>query len=161
MFITYTKSRLDWPFYAIDRLTNNYPAITWFDTLFIHAPFSIWHSWIIYAAVVTVFEKLDNPDIIDGSSIWMRILAILAILILTSISISYANYKRHRRDVICAFVISVGLFAIYTNQDDPWIYWMAFTCTILSCLYALCHLKPAVTGSSTLAENEPLITRAL
>jgi hypothetical protein len=140
----------------IDKLTKDYPTNSWADKLFVHAPFSLWHGWIVYSAVINLFQAFTTVKD-DGPSVWIRILVILAFVFLTSTAIGYVEYKKQKGDVTGALVIGLGLLAIFTNQHDPWIHWSALVATIITLIYPARPYVFKLVGRDSNAENAPLL----
>lgn len=126
------------------------------EKIFIHAPFSLWHGWIVFSAVVNLFQAFTGLKE-DGPSVWIRILVILALLFLTSTAVGYVEYKKHKGDITGALVIGLGLLAIFTNQHDPWIHWSALTTAIITLIYPIRPYAFKLVGRESNAENAPLL----
>ncbi|GAN09514.1 membrane protein [Mucor ambiguus] len=153
VFVLLTASSVSCVFY---KLAKDYPTTSWWDKLFIHAPFSLWHGWIVFSAVINLFQAFTGLRE-NGPSIWIRILAILAIVFLTSTAIGYVEYKKHKGDVTGAVVIGLGLLAIFTNQHDAWIHWPALVGAIITLLYPARPYLFKLVGRSSDSENAPLL----
>ncbi|CEG84140.1 hypothetical protein RMATCC62417_17985 [Rhizopus microsporus] len=153
IFVLLTASSVSCVFY---KLSKDYPATSWTDKLFIHAPFSLWHGWIVFTAVVNLFQAFTGVKE-DGPSVWIRILVILAFIFLTSTAIGYVEYKKHKGDVTGALVIGLGLLAIFTNQHDPWIHWSALVAAIITLIYPARPYVFKLVGRDSSAENAPLL----
>ncbi|KAG1144176.1 hypothetical protein G6F38_006543 [Rhizopus arrhizus] len=153
IFVLLTASSVSCVFY---KLTKDYPATSWLEKIFIHAPFSLWHGWIVFSAVVNLFQAFTGLKE-DGPSVWIRILVILALLFLTSTAVGYVEYKKHKGDITGALVIGLGLLAIFTNQHDPWIHWSALTTAIITLIYPIRPYAFKLVGRESNAENAPLL----
>lgn len=105
-----------------DNLEKNYPANSWWDRLFIHAPFSLWHGWIVFSAVIGFFQAFTSVHE-DGPGFWSRLFVIIGMAILVFTAVGYVEYKKEKGDLTGALVIALGLLAVFTNQHDPWIHW--------------------------------------
>ncbi|KAI8640752.1 hypothetical protein BD408DRAFT_419193 [Parasitella parasitica] len=153
IFVLLTASSVSCVFY---KLAKDYPTTSWWDKLFIHAPFSLWHGWIVFSAVVNLFQAFTGVRE-EGPSVWIRILVILAILFLTTTAIGYVEYKKHKGDITGALVIGLGLLGIFTNQHDAWIHWPALAGAIVTLLYPLRPYAFKLVGRSSDSENAPLL----
>ncbi|KAG1470206.1 hypothetical protein G6F56_002817 [Rhizopus delemar] len=153
IFVLITASSVSCVFY---KLTKEYPTTSWFDKLFIHAPFSLWHGWIVFSAVINLFQAFTHlrPE---GPTIMVRVFVILALLFLTSTAVGYVEYKKHKGDITGAVVIGLGLLAIFTNQHDPWIHWSALAAAIITLVYPIRPYAFKLVGRDSDAENAPLL----
>lgn len=142
--------------FLIDKLTKDYPASSWYDKLFVHAPFSLWHGWIVFSATINLFQAFTTTKD-NGPSVWIRILVILGLIFLSSTAVGYVEYKKQKGDITGALVIGLGLLAIFTNQHDPWIHWSALVFAIITLLYPLRPYAFKLVGRSSDAENAPLL----
>ncbi|KAI7872519.1 hypothetical protein BDF14DRAFT_1754297 [Spinellus fusiger] len=149
VFVLLTASSVSFVFY---RLKNLAASGNIYDKVFIHAPFSLWHGWIVFFAVVNVFQAFTGVSA-EGPSVFLRILVLFGILFLTSTAIGYVEYKKEKGDLTGAFVIGLGLVAVFTNQTDAWIHWGALTAAIIVFVYPA---RLFIKGSSS-AENAPLL----
>ncbi|KAI9472210.1 MAG: hypothetical protein EXX96DRAFT_583270 [Benjaminiella poitrasii] len=152
IFVLLTASSVSCVFY---KLTKDYPTSSVWDKLFIHAPFSLWHGWIVFTAVITLFQAFTGLKP-DGPSVWIRILVILALFFLTSTAVGYVEYKKQKGDITGALVIGLGLLAIFTNQHDSWIHWTALTLAIITLLYPARPYVFRLVGRSS-EEHAPLL----
>jgi len=129
--ILFTVSSVSFVFYNLEK---NHPASNWFDRLFIHAPFSIWHGYIVLIATVNLFAIFTSVQE-DGPDTLHILLAEVALLFLTSTAIGYVEYKHKKGDVVGSLVISYGLFAIFAEQQSTIIHWTALGYGVLTVLY--------------------------
>jgi hypothetical protein len=134
--ILFTASSVSFVFYNLER---NYPANNWWDRLFIHAPFSIWHGFITLISVENLFAIFtsipeSDPDALRPDLLHV-ILAVIALLFLSSTAIGYVEFKNKKGDVVGALVIAYGLFAIFAEQQSSVIHWTALGLGILTVLY--------------------------
>ncbi|KAI9474840.1 hypothetical protein BDB00DRAFT_966283 [Zychaea mexicana] len=153
IFVLLTASSVSYVFY---NLSKNHPATTWCDMILIHAPFSLWHGWIVFSAVVGFFQAFTHVSE-DGPGFWSRIFVIIGILFLAGTAIGYVEYKKEKGDLTSAFVIALGLLAVFTNQQDAWIRWFAFAFAILSFLYPARAVVFKKLGRNTDAASAPLL----
>ncbi|GAA5799611.1 hypothetical protein EDC94DRAFT_597963 [Helicostylum pulchrum] len=153
IFVLLTAASVTCVFY---KLTKDYPSNGWADKLFVHAPFSLWHGWIVFSAVVNLFQAFTSVKE-SGPSIWIRILVILAIVFLTSTAIGYVEYKKQKGDVTGALVIGLGLLSVFTNQHDAWIHWSALAGAVITLLYPARPYVCKLVGRDSNAENAPLL----
>ncbi|KAL1921223.1 uncharacterized protein VTP21DRAFT_10939 [Calcarisporiella thermophila] len=114
------------------QLRNEHPVNGWVDALFVHAPFSLWHGWVTFYAVLNAFATFGRRGDGEPKTIDV-ILVVLGLIFLAFTAFGYVEYKRG--DVAGALVISWGLFAIFAKQHHPVIHWVAFACALFAFLY--------------------------
>ncbi|KAI8054928.1 uncharacterized protein B0P05DRAFT_560800 [Gilbertella persicaria] len=153
IFALLTASSVSYVFY---RLEKNYPSTSWWDKLFVHAPFSLWHGWIVFSVVINFFQAFTSIKE-DGPHTLHRILAILAVVFLTSTAIGYVEFKKSKGDVTGAMVIGLGLLAVFTNQHDAWIHWPALVGAIITLIYPARPYVFRLVGRNSNDENAPLL----
>jgi hypothetical protein len=95
-------------------LEKNYPAANWWDRLFVHAPFSLWHGLVVFVAVLNAFAAFTTVQE-DGPDTLHITLAIFGLVFLTSTAIGYVEYKGAKGDVTGALVIAIGLFGVFAQ----------------------------------------------
>jgi len=140
------------------RLHKKFPAQGINDTLWIHAPFSLYHAWITFLLMLSLFaaftpEKTDDEDD-KQPKVYLKVLVFFALL---SLQITASSYiEKFKGDVAGALVIAGSLYGIFAAQDDPFIHWTALFFAICSSIHIF---KPFVKkyffGSS--AEHAPLL----
>ncbi|CAG8483143.1 8960_t:CDS:2 [Racocetra fulgida] len=124
-----------------------------FELFFIHAPFSLYHAWILVIAVLTVYatftpdravaydaaaiETVTNDTTIanaatvyESPSIFVQILVILGLLFMECTAIGYI--ERFRGDIAGAAVIAWTLYGIWYEQQDAVIRWTAFVLALIT-----------------------------
>ncbi|ORY95673.1 hypothetical protein BCR43DRAFT_564507 [Syncephalastrum racemosum] len=155
IFVLFVASSVSFVFYNLEK---NFPAASWYDKLFVHAPFSLWHGWIVFSAVVNLFQAFTTVHE-EGPSVWIRILVILGEIFLVSTAVGYVEYKKEKGDITGALVIGVGLLAVFTNQQDPWIHWVSLVAAIFTILYPTRPYisKYVLKRPSNGDENAPLL----
>ncbi|KAI8987304.1 hypothetical protein BDF20DRAFT_849349 [Mycotypha africana] len=153
IFVLLTAASVSCVFY---KLTKDYPSSNWWDKLFVHAPFSLWHGWIVFSAVINLFQAFTHTKE-GGPGLWSRILVLLAILFLTLTAIGYVEYKKHKGDITGALVLGLGLLAVFTNQHDPWIHWSALVGAIITLIYPLRPYVFKLVGRQSSQETAPLL----
>jgi hypothetical protein len=82
---------------------------------------------------------------------------ILGLFFLSSTAIGYVEYKKKKGDVTGALVIGLGLLAVFTNQQDPWIHWFALAFAIITLIYPARPFVFKLVGRDSTAENAPLL----
>jgi hypothetical protein len=95
-------------------LEKNHPATNWWDRLFIHAPFSLWHGFIVFVAVLNAFAAFTTTQE-EGPDTLHITLVIFGLVFLTSTAIGYVEYKSAKGDVTGALVIAIGLFGVFAQ----------------------------------------------
>ncbi|CAO3639463.1 unnamed protein product [Cunninghamella blakesleeana] len=153
IFVLLTASSVSYVFYNLEK---NYPADNWADKLLVHAPFSLWHGWIVFSVVINFFQLVTHTSE-DGPGVWSRIFVILGLLFLTSTAIGYVEYKKNKGDIAGALVLGLGILAVFTNQQDPWIHWTALALAIITLAYPLRPFVSKALGRNSSAENAPLL----
>ncbi|ORY00046.1 hypothetical protein K493DRAFT_313003 [Basidiobolus meristosporus CBS 931.73] len=133
------------------RLKSDFAVRNWADALFVHAPFSIYHAWIVVVAVVNAFAAFTRTHV-DGPSTLQVIFVIFGLVFLGSTGIGYTEYKKG--DLVGAFVIAWSLLAIFVQQHEPAIHWTALGLSIAVLIYSV---KPLVSGRASEAEQAPLL----
>jgi len=157
--ILFTASSVSFVFYNLEK---NHPSQNIFDKLFIHAPFSLWHGWIVFIAVITTFATLtkvetDMNDVVLPPSVTQIIFAELGLLFLSSTAVTYTEFKHKRGDVLGAAVIALGLYAIFMEQKDPIIHWSALGFAIFTTLYPARPYIARLFGFGVSEETAPLL----
>ncbi|CAG8689866.1 383_t:CDS:1, partial [Acaulospora colombiana] len=134
IFILFTSAQISYVYYTIKY---KYPSQNLNDTIWIHAPFSLYHAWILVLIVISTFVTFlpdkKSPD--EEPNLLTRTLAVLALFFLETISITYI--EKLKGDVTGAIVITWSLYGIAAEQLDPWIRWTAFVFAIISNIYIL------------------------
>ncbi|CDS02851.1 hypothetical protein LRAMOSA00254 [Lichtheimia ramosa] len=153
IFLLLTASSVSYVFYNLEK---NYPANSWWDRLFIHAPFSLWHGWIVFSAVIGFFQAFTSVHE-DGPGFWSRLFVIIGMAVLVFTAVGYVEYKKEKGDLTGALVIALGLLAVFTNQHDPWIHWFALAFAIITFLYPARPYIFKLLGRSSDTENAPLL----
>ncbi|ORZ17786.1 hypothetical protein BCR42DRAFT_373164 [Absidia repens] len=144
------------------KLEAEFPANNWWDRLFLHAPFSLWHGWSVFIAVVTAFvtftgvKKTEDGTILPPNVLHIVLFYIgLAFLSLTAIG--YVEYKGQKGDLTSAWVISFGLWAIFVEQPFVTTHWGALAAAIITTLWPAKPYILRALGRSTTSENAPLL----
>jgi len=140
--------------YVYQKLKVKFPSQGLNDTLWIHAPFSLYHAWIAVVFVISFFAAFtpekndvddngkggdggkggDDEDRNDGQpSVLIQILVFIGLATLASTVHGYIYNAKG--DVIGAIVISWSLYGIFVAQEDPFIHWSALSFAILSSIY--------------------------
>lgn len=153
IFVLLTASSVSYVFYNLEK---NYDATTIYEKLFVHAPFSLWHGWIVFSVVINFFQVVSHTNE-DGPGVWSRIFVILGLFFLSSTAIGYVEYKKKKGDVTGALVIGLGLLAVFTNQQDPWIHWFALAFAVITLIYPARPYVFKLVGRDSSAENAPLL----
>ncbi|KAI8333160.1 hypothetical protein BC941DRAFT_435250 [Chlamydoabsidia padenii] len=144
------------------KLESEYPANTWWDRLFLHAPFSLWHGWSVFIAVVTAFVtftgvKKDEHGVILPPNTFHIILFYIGIGFLALTAIGYVEYKGQKGDVTSAWVISFGLWSIFAHQPFTTIRWGALAAAIITTLWPAKPYIFRAMGRSTSGETAPIL----
>jgi len=151
--ILLTASSISFVFYNLEK---NYPAQTIFDKLFIHAPLSLWHGWVVFLAVVTTFATFTSVQE-DGPNVLHIVLVEVGLFFLASTAIGYTEFKKARGDVLGALVIAAGLYAIFCQQQSPVIHWSALGFAIFTTIYPSRPYIFRLLGYGVSEETAPLL----
>jgi len=125
------------------------------ERIWVHAPFSLYHAWIVVIAVISTFAAFAH-DKVEGEkpSILTRVLVVIGLLFLKSASINYI--ESFKGDIAGSIVIAWSLFGVAIEQHDPVIHWSALILGVISSFHILKPLfKRFVRGSSD--ESAPLL----
>ncbi|KAI8141733.1 hypothetical protein BJV82DRAFT_617330 [Fennellomyces sp. T-0311] len=147
------------------NLAQEHQSDYWMDKLFVHAPFSLWHGFTVFLAVLNAFVAFTGVHIdMDGAvqppDVLHTILVYIGLLFLTITALGYVQYKHDRRDVTSAWVIAFGLWAIFDKQRFDIIRWPALAAAILSTLWPVKPFIYKLLGartSTTGPEAAPLL----
>jgi len=107
---------------------------SYFDELFVHLPFSLWHGWTTILVTLAACEAFGT-DTSNPPSWWTKVFVYLALFFFCSTAEVYA-VSTPKGDLPAAIVITWSLFAIFDHQrgGDPNIYWSALGFALLSLL---------------------------
>ncbi|KAJ3042412.1 hypothetical protein HDV00_007368 [Rhizophlyctis rosea] len=143
------------------------PPQTLTQSLFVHAPVSLYHGWLVFVIwlnILAIFIRFDghNGDERQAHpSLLVNVIVGLILAQLTATAIAYTEYKGAVGDVPGAFTIAWALFAVFANQPAPFIKWASFACGIIVTIYAFFSLvrgRPLMTA--TAGERAPLLHAA-
>ncbi|KAI9208109.1 uncharacterized protein BJ171DRAFT_490256 [Polychytrium aggregatum] len=136
------------------QLTNLYPAETLIQSVFVHAPVSLWHGWLVFVFWINLLAVFV-PANVDADPSWIQVAVSVFVLIeLIATAVGYTEYKSKYGDVAGAFVITWTLAAIAANQHNGWIHYTAIVGVIVVVLYALGRPVRARRESS---EYQPIL----
>jgi len=141
--------------YIFYKLEADHPAMNWYTKLFIHAPFSLWHGYIVFAVVINVFATFTSVQD-HGPNVLHIVLVILGLSFLGSTAVGYVEFKKQKGDILGALVIAYGLFAIFVNQQNVWIHWVAFVWGLFATLYPVRPYVAKLMGRRS-SEQAPLL----
>ncbi|CAG8604927.1 6092_t:CDS:2 [Diversispora eburnea] len=126
--------------YVYGTIKFRYPAQTWGETLWIHAPFSLFHGWAFVLTILSLFVAFSQEKVDDGSpSILTKILVFFGLAVLESVAVGYI--EKCKGDITGAIVIDLTLYGIAVEQDDPFIRWTAIIFGVITSFHIL---KPIV-----------------
>ncbi|CAG8440816.1 12320_t:CDS:2 [Acaulospora colombiana] len=120
--------------YVYFIIKNRYPAATFGETVWIHAPFSLYHGWIFVLTVIGVFVAF-SPEKVDDESpnVLTKIFVVLGLLFLEGTAVAYI--EKYKGDIAGAIVIAWSLFGIAAEQDDPVIHWAAIILAVFTTIH--------------------------
>jgi hypothetical protein len=84
------------------------------DTLFVHAPFSLWHGFSVILLFLAGFSAFGVDATHHKAGIPTKIFVFIALLLLEATAAGYALHANG--DLAGALVISLGLLAIFQHQ---------------------------------------------
>jgi len=119
--------------YIYHVIRRRFPAENINDTLWIHAPFSLYHAWITVVAVINAFAAFGQEVTAEGPSTLTIIFVVIGLLFLKGTAVGYVEYGRG--DIVGSLVISYVLFAIFIEQQQPVIHWVALGLSLISLFY--------------------------
>ncbi|KAI9208108.1 uncharacterized protein BJ171DRAFT_490254 [Polychytrium aggregatum] len=137
------------------HLTYLYPAESLIQSVFVHAPVSLWHGWLVFVFwinLLAIFTTVnDNAD-----PSWIQVvIALFVIFQITGTAIAYTEYKSKHGDIAGAFAITWALAAVAANQHNGWIHYSSIVGVIIVVLYALG--RPVRAHREATAEAQPLL----
>jgi hypothetical protein len=101
------------------------------ELIWIHAPFSLYHAWIVVISFISIFAAFAPKEEGSKPSIIVKIFAVIALLLLAKLATIGYVYKS-KGDVAGALVIAWTLYGIAVEQEDPVIHWTALVLAIIS-----------------------------
>jgi len=135
--------------YIYYRLRNHYQAESFGQKLFIEAPFSLYHAWIVVVAFINTFAAFGGYSTPESPTFFQAFWAMLALFSVTSSAVGYVEY---RGDSIGALVIAWYLFAVSANQPSPAIHYVSLVFGLIVSFYSF---RPFFRFRS--AEETPLV----
>ncbi|CAG8453538.1 14524_t:CDS:2 [Dentiscutata erythropus] len=146
-----------WISYVYWNLKTYHPAKSLLQTIFIHAPFSLYHAWILIIAILTIYATFTpdrpiaypaaietvNDEVInetatvyyESPSIFVQILVILGLLFMECTAIGYI--EKFKGDLAGAAVIAWTLYGVWSEQQDAIIRWTAFALAVVTTIHIL------------------------
>lgn len=121
--------------YVYFTLKNRYPAATFGETVWIHAPFSLYHGWIFVLTIIGVFVAFSPEKTDDPPSVLTRIFVVIGLLFLEITAASYI--EKFEGDIAGAIVIAWSLYGIAAEQQDPVIHWAAIIFAVLTTIHII------------------------
>ncbi|KAG9286630.1 hypothetical protein G9A89_005398 [Geosiphon pyriformis] len=104
--------------YLYYRIRQQFPAKNWADVLYIHAPLSIYHAWIVVITLTVLFAAVfPNPKEGHEPEILIRIAVGLAYICLELTAIFYVEAVG-KEDILGALVISWSFLGICFRVED-------------------------------------------
>ncbi|KAJ3047893.1 hypothetical protein HK097_011076 [Rhizophlyctis rosea] len=137
------------------------PAPSFTQSLFVHAPISLYHGWLVYVIWLNILalfirtgsdgHKPEHPGLL------INVVVGLILAQLTATAIAYTEYKGAVGDVPGAFTIAWALFAVSARQPAAFIKWASFACGILVTIYAFVPLVRGRPLTGNAGERESLL----
>ncbi|CAB4492196.1 hypothetical protein RhiirA5_353486 [Rhizophagus irregularis] len=131
---------------------NNINEIIW-----IRAPFSLYHAWILVIAFISTFAAFANDKKNDDShpSLVVKIFVVIALLILAKLGTIGYLYKG-KGDIAGSIVIAWYLYGVAVEQNDQVIHWTALVLAIISSIVILGSVIQKIRNRHS-EESTPLI----
>ncbi|CAB4445923.1 unnamed protein product [Rhizophagus irregularis] len=131
---------------------NNINEIIW-----IRAPFSLYHAWIVVIAFISTFAAFANDKKDDDShpSLVVKIFVVIALLILAKLATVGYLYKG-KGDIAGSIVIAWYLYGVAVEQNDQVIHWTALVLAIISSIVILGSVIQKIRNRHS-EESTPLI----
>jgi len=125
------------------------------ERVWIHAPFSLYHAWIVVISVISTFAAFTHDKVEDEKpSVLIKILVVIGLLFLEGTAVAYVEALKG--DIAGAIVIDWALYGIFVEQQDPVIHWTALILGVFTSLHILKPLyKKYIKGSNE--ESAPLL----
>jgi hypothetical protein len=106
------------------------------ELIWVHAPFSLYHAWIVVIAVISTFAAFVPKDKdSENPTILVQILVVFGLLFLESTAIGYI--QRFKGDIAGALVIDWTLYGVFIQQTDPVIHWTALVFAVITSIHIL------------------------
>jgi len=132
--ILITASQISYIYYAIKNSSHGDSSFN--EIVWVHAPFSLYHAWIVVIAVISTFAAfLPDKDDDKSPGILVKILVVLGLLFLEGTAIGYV--EKFKGDIAGAIVIAWTLYGIFVEQQDPIIHWTALVLAIITTFHIL------------------------
>jgi hypothetical protein len=134
---------------------NTDEAATISELIWIHAPFSLYHAWIVVIHAISIFAAFASPKESedDKPSVIVKIFVVIAMIMLKSTAVGYI--WGGKGDIVGALVINLALFGIFVEQKDPVIHWFALGLAIITTLAVIFGLFRKYKNRS--GESAPLL----
>ncbi|TPX55273.1 hypothetical protein PhCBS80983_g05449 [Powellomyces hirtus] len=132
------------------------PAKTAVEHLFVHAPISLLHGWLVFIVwvnVLAIFTTVHDPA---HPSVIQRIVVFLILAKLTLTAMAYTEVKNTKSgDIAGAFAIVWALLGVAAQQESKLIMISALTMAGVATVYAF---KPQfIKKNVTAGERQPLL----
>jgi len=134
--ILFTATQVTYIYSLLKQNRGEGSTATLNELVWVHAPFSLYHAWVVVIAVISTFaafvpdKKDDEPP-----SLLIKILVVLALLFLKSTAVLYI--EKSRGDIVGSIVIAWTLYGIAVEQSDAVIHWSALILAILASIHIL------------------------
>ncbi|KAG9306431.1 hypothetical protein G9A89_003541 [Geosiphon pyriformis] len=142
--------------YAYYNIRNEYPAENLADKIFIHAPFSVYHAWVIESLLISFFAAFI-PDAVRGQepAIWVRVVVAGALIFIEFTALSYIDVAG-KGDIVGSLVLAYVLYGISVKQDYDGFRITAFWLSLVTLIYSFTpFLKGWIRGRR--GESAPLL----
>jgi len=129
------------------------------QTLAVHMPWSLWHSWSVVLVIVSAFAAF-GIDVSEPAGVATRVLVIIALIFLASTGVGYA-FNTAQGDIAGSAAIAWTLFGIFSAHTYPGsIHWVALASAIVATIAVLKALFTTSRGVTSGGERAPLLSDA-
>ncbi|KAM6502421.1 hypothetical protein JOM56_002398 [Amanita muscaria] len=107
------------------------------DELFVHLPFSLYHGWMTFLAVLTAFEAFGVDARKESAGVWTKVFVFLALFFLEGTAATYA-FSSAEGDLPAAIAIAWSLWAVFAGQTSTgFVHWSALAFAILALVWVM------------------------
>ncbi|KAI9007066.1 hypothetical protein BC832DRAFT_554160 [Gaertneriomyces semiglobifer] len=125
------------------------------EHIFVHAPISLYHGWLIFIGWLNIFAVFTSVADPAHPDLLHRILVFLVMLQLTGTAVAYTEFRNKEiGDVPGALTIAWALFGVSAQQQSKFIEVSALVMGIVVCMYAF---RPMAKSRGSIGERQPLL----
>ncbi|KAF9037463.1 hypothetical protein BJ165DRAFT_1353298 [Panaeolus papilionaceus] len=130
-------------------IKKDHPSQTFFEELFVHLPFSLYHGWTTVLLVISAFDAFGVKRLDHSPGVWTKIFVLCAFMFLNATAAAYASPVKGGPDIPAAVAICWSLWAIYVQQTrtaSEFVHWTAL-------VYAIISLSWIINGAVVLVKE--------